>query len=138
MHSIKKLLSLVSFLLLSYPAISQSVIVNNGDTLICFKDSIVRQIILDLEKGDLCAEEKESYLRDIENLNLAIEGKDSQITNLRDVNYNLTKVVQEKNNQIQKQKDYQAKLRRQRKWNLYKGIFSGTLVGVLVGIVIAI
>jgi len=55
---------LASFLLLSFPAISQSVTIVNGDTLVCFPDSTVRQIIVDLEEGDLCKKELESYKKD--------------------------------------------------------------------------
>lgn len=138
MHSIKKWLALTSFLLLSYPAISQSVIVNNGDTLICFPDTVVRQIIEDLEKGDLCEAEKQSYIRDIENLNVAITAKDGQISNLLDVKKNLNGVIDEKNHQLDKQKQYSSKLRKQRRWNLYKGWLGGTLVGTIIGIIVTI
>jgi len=136
MHSIVKLLSLVSFLLLSFQATSQSVIASNGDTLIYIPQKIARQVIVDLEKGDLCQKELESYLRDIENLNQAITAKDGQISNLIDTKNNLNGVIEEKNSQIEKQKKYQATLRRQRRWNLYKGWMGGTIVGTVVGIII--
>jgi septal ring factor EnvC (AmiA/AmiB activator) len=138
MHSIVKLLSLISFLLLSFPAISQSVIVNNGDTLVCIPQDIVREIIVDLEKGDLCEKEKQSHLRDIESLNQVIIAKDGQISNLIDTKNNLNGVIDEKNSQIEKQKKYEATLRRQRKWNLYKGWIGGTVVGTVIGIIISI
>lgn len=136
MHSIVKLLSLISFLLLSFQATSQSVIASNGDTLIYIPQKIARQVIVDLEKGDLCQKELESYLRDIENLNQAITAKDGQISNLIDTKNNLNGVIEEKNSQIEKQKKYQATLRRQRRWNLYKGWMGGTIVGTVVGIII--
>ena len=138
MHSIVKLLSLISFLLLSFPAISQSVIVNNGDTLVCIPQDIVREIIVDLEKGDLCEKEKQSHLRDIESLNQVIIAKDGQISNLIDTKNNLNGIIDEKNSQIEKQKKYEATLRRQRKWNLYKGWIGGTVVGTVIGIIISI
>ena len=138
MHLTKKLLVLVSFLLLSFPAISQSVIASNGDTLVYIPSKIARQVIVDLEKGDLCQKELESYLRDIESLNQAITAKDGQIANLIDTKNNLNKVIDEKNLQIEKQKKYQAKLQRQRKWNLYKGWIGGTVVGTVIGIIISI
>jgi hypothetical protein len=132
------LLSLISFLLLSFPAISQSVIVNNGDTLVCIPQDIVREIIVDLEKGDLCEKEKQSHLRDIESLNQVIIAKDGQISNLIDTKNNLNGIIDEKNSQIEKQKKYEATLRRQRKWNLYKGWIGGTVVGTVIGIIISI
>jgi len=138
MHSIVKLLSLVSFLLLSFQATSQSVIANNGDTLIYIPQKIARQVIVDLEKGDLCQKELESYLRDIENLNQAITAKDGQISNLIDTKNNLNGVIDQKNSQIERQEKYQATLRRQRRWNLYKGWMGGTIVGTVIGIIIMI
>lgn len=136
MHLIKRLLSLVSFLLLSFQATSQTAIASNGDTLIYIPQKIAREVITDLEKGDLCQKELESYLRDIENLNQAIEAKDGQISNLIDTKTNLNGIIEEKNSQIEKQKKYQATLRRQRRWNLYKGWMGGTVVGTVVGIII--
>jgi predicted nucleic acid-binding Zn-ribbon protein len=132
------LLSLVSFLLLSFQATSQSVIANNGDTLIYIPQKIARQVIVDLEKGDLCQKELESYLRDIENLNQAITAKDGQISNLIDTKNNLNGVIDQKNSQIERQEKYQATLRRQRRWNLYKGWMGGTIVGTVIGIIIMI
>ena len=138
MHSILRSLSLVSFLLLSSPAISQSVIASDGDTLICIPQKIARQVIVDLEKGDLCQQELESYLKDIESLNTAIGAKNKQITNLIEAKYALEKVVDEKDKQLEEQSAYQKKLRRQRKWNLYKGWMGGTIVGTVIGIIIMI
>jgi len=136
MHSIVKLLVLVSFLLLSFQATSQTAITSNGDTLIYIPQKIARQVITDLEKGDLCQKELESYLRDIESLNQAIQAKDGQIANLLGVKVNLNGVIDQKNSQIEKQEKYQATLRRQRRWNLYKGWMGGTVVGTVVGIII--
>ena len=138
MHSIVKLLTSVSFLLLSFQATSQNVITNNGDTLVCIPQKIAREIIVDLERGDLCQKELESYLKDIQNLNQAIQAKDGQIANLLGVKDNLNGVIDEKNSQIKKQEKYQATLRRQRRWNLYKGWMGGTIVGTVIGIIIMI
>lgn len=99
---------------------------------------MVRQIIVDLEEGDLCEKEKESYLRDIESLNQALTAKDGQIANLINTKDNLNGIIDEKNAQIEKQTKYQAKLARQRRWNLYKGWFGGTIVGTVIGIIISI
>lgn len=136
MHLIKRLLSLVSFLLLSLQATSQTAIASNGDTLIYIPQKIARQVIVDLERGDLCQKELESYLRDIESLNQAIEAKDGQISNLLDTKNNLNGIIEEKNSQIKKQEKYQATLQRQRRWNLYKGWAGGTIVGTVIGIIL--
>ena len=138
MHLIKRLLVLVSFLLLSFQATSQTAITSNGDTLIYIPQKIARQVITDLEKGDLCQKELESYLRDIESLNQAITAKDGQISNLLDTKNNLNGVIDQKNFQIEKHEKYEAKLRRQRKWNLYKGWMGGTILGTVIGIIISI
>ena len=97
---------------------------------------MVRQIIEDLERGDLCAKENESYLKDIENLNQAMTAKDGQIANLIDIKNNLNGVIDEKNLQIEKQKKYQQTLQRQRMWNLYKGWAGGLTVGTVIGIIV--
>lgn len=123
---------------MSSPAISQNVITNNGDTLVCIPSKVARQVIYDLERGDLCQKELESYLRDIESLNQAITAKDGQIANLIDIKNNLNGIIDEKNLQIEKQIKYQATLQRQRRWNLYKGWVGGTIVGTVIGIIISI
>ena len=99
---------------------------------------MVREIIVDLEKLDLCEVEKESYLRDIESLNQALTAKDGQIANLVDTKNNLNGIIDQKNSQIERQEKYQATLRRQRRWNLYKGWMGGTIVGTVIGIIIMI
>ena len=99
---------------------------------------MVREIIVDLEKLDLCEVEKESYLRDIESLNQALIAKDGQIANLVDTKNNLNGIIDQKNSQIERQEKYQATLRRQRRWNLYKGWMGGTIVGTVIGIIIMI
>lgn len=93
---------------------------------------------MDLEQGELCKVEKESYLKDIENLNNAIQAKDQQITNLTKIQNNLTEVVEEKESQLQEHEVYEGKLRRQRTWNLYRGWIGGTAVGTVIGILIMI
>ena len=123
---------------MSLPAISQTVTTSNGDTLVYIPSKIARQVIVDLEKGDLCQKELESYLRDIKNLNQAITAKDGQIANLITTKDNLNEVIKEKESQIEKHKKYEATLRRQRKWNLYKGWMGGTVVGTVIGIIIMI
>lgn len=123
-------------MLLSFQATSQNVIQSNGDTLVCIPSKIAREIIVDLEKMDLCQKELESYLRDIESLNQVITAKDGQIANLIGIKDNLNGVIDQKNDQLSKQKDYAARLRKQRMWNLYKGWAGGTIVGIVLGIIL--
>ena len=67
---------------MSFPAISQSVTVVNGNTLICFPELMVRQIMVDLETGDFCQQEKQSYLRDIENFRKLMAIKEQEYENI--------------------------------------------------------
>jgi hypothetical protein len=54
------------------PLISQTVTTINKDTVICLPLSVSKQIILDLESGDLCAEELDLIKEDTANLNKKI------------------------------------------------------------------
>ena len=54
------------------PLISQTVTTINKDTVICLPLSVSKQIILDLESGDLCAEELDLIKEDTVNLNKKI------------------------------------------------------------------
>jgi hypothetical protein len=54
------------------PLISQTVTTINKDTVICLPLSVSKQIILDLESGDLCSEELDLIKEDTVNLNKKI------------------------------------------------------------------
>jgi len=54
------------------PLISQTVTIINNDTVICLPLLVSKQIVLDLESGDLCAEELELIKEDTTNLNKKI------------------------------------------------------------------
>ena len=54
------------------PLISQTVTTINNDTVICLPLSVSKQIVFDLESGDLCAEELELIKEDTANLNKKI------------------------------------------------------------------
>ena len=91
---------MASFLLMSFPAISQSVTVINGDTLICFPEPMVRQIMVDLETGDFCQQEKQSYLRDIGNLRKLMAIREQEYENTVGRLNDCKGVVKEKDLQI--------------------------------------
>jgi len=72
-------LLLISLILITSPLISQTVTTINNDTVICLPISVAKQIILDLENGDLCAKELELIKEDTFNLNKKIFYLDSTI-----------------------------------------------------------
>jgi len=72
-------LLLISLILTTSPLISQTVTTINNDTVICLPISVAKQIILDLENGDLCAKELELIKEDTFNLNKKIFYLDSTI-----------------------------------------------------------
>ena len=65
--------------MLSLPAISQSVTVVNGDTLICLPDNLTRKVIADLEAGDLCKIELASWITEAKGLREVISIQKEQI-----------------------------------------------------------
>tara|TARA_R110000803_G_scaffold36932_6_gene79515 strand:+ start:10374 stop:10823 length:450 start_codon:yes stop_codon:yes gene_type:complete len=138
MHSIVKLLSLISFLLLSFQATSQTAITSSGDTLVYLPSKTARQVIVDLERGDLCNKELESYLIDIASLNEAIQAKDGQIANFESVKTNLNAIAKEKNTQITKKDEYISYLKKAKRMNLIKGWLSGAALGALITVILTI
>ena len=138
MHSIVKLINLVGFLLLSFQATSQTAITSSGDTLVYLPSKIARQVIVDLEKGDLCKKELESYLIDIASLNKAIQAKDGQIANLESIKTNLNTIAKEKNTQITKKDEYISYLKKAKRMNLIKGWLSGAALGALITVILTI
>ena len=131
MNTIKKWLSLASFLLMSFPAISQSVTVINGDTLICFPEPMVRQIMVDLETGDFCQQEKQSYLRDIGNLRKLMVIREQEYENNVGRLNDCKGIVKEKDLQIRLKNDEIQALKREKGSNFWKG----TVLGLGTGIV---
>jgi len=128
---------LASFLLMSFPAISQSVTIVNGDTLICFPEPMVRQIMVDLETGDFCQQEKQSYLRDIENLRKLISIREKEHGNTVGRLNDCQGVVKEKNIQIQLKEDEIKALKKEKGAKFWSGIGVGAgsslaLVAVLL------
>ena len=122
---------MASFLLMSFPAISQSVTVVNGDTLICFPELMVRQIMVDLETGDFCQQEKQSYLCDIGNLRKLMVIREQEYENTVGRLNDCKGVVKEKDLQIRLKNDEIQALKREKGSNFWKG----TVLGLGTGIV---
>ena len=122
---------MASFLLMSFPAISQSVTVVNGDTLICFPEPMVRQIMVDLETGDFCQQEKQSYLRDIGNLRKLMAIREQEYENtVGRLNY-CKGVVKEKDLQIRLKNDEIQALKREKGSNFWRGAALGLGTGIV-------
>ena len=122
---------MASFLLMSFPAISQSVTVINGDTLICFPEPMVRQIMVDLETGDFCQQEKQSYLRDIGNLRKLMVIREQEYENNVGRLNDCKGIVKEKDLQIRLKNDEIQALKREKGSNFWRG----TVLGLGTGIV---
>lgn len=123
---------MVGFLLIAYPATSQSVITVKGDTLVCFPDHMVRQIIADLESGDFCIEERSSLEKSIEDYKKLVETNKAQIDNLKQRLVTYDDIFIEKQNQIElrdKEIDVLEKEKKSKFWNGFTfGIAGGSLV----------
>ena len=135
MHTIKKLLSLAGFLLIAFPATSQSVTIVNGDTLVCFPDHMVRQIIVDLEAGDFCIEERASLEKSIEDYKKLVETNKAQIDNLKQRLVTYDDIFIEKENQIAIRDKEISVLEKEKKSNFWSGLtfgVAGGSVGVLL------
>ena len=99
---------------------------------------MVRQIIEDLEKGDLCAKEVESYLIDIKNLNLAIEAKDSVIS-ISDKKIGEYKdIIKEKDTQLQKKENIITATKIAVRGRMIQSFIGGTAAGVVIGVILMI
>ena len=97
---------------------------------------MVRQIIEDLEKGDLCAKNVESYLIDIQNLNAAIAAKDTVIS-LSDKKIEEYKdIVKEKNIQLQKKENIITATKIAVRGKMIKSFIGGTATGVIIGVIL--
>lgn len=116
---------------MSFPAISQSVTVVNGDTLICFPESMVRQIMVDLETGDFCQQEKQSYLRDIENLRKLMTIREQEYQNVFGRLVDAQNIVKEKDLQIKLKVDEIQALKQEKQSNFWKGAALGLGTGVV-------
>jgi hypothetical protein len=118
------------------PAISQSVTIVNGDTLICLPDSIARKVIADLEAGDLCKKELASFTLEVKGLRDVIELQKQQIVVKDKTITGLQAVIKEKETQLEiKEKEILVHKASSRS-NYWKGLFTG--LGSGAGIVLVL
>ena len=97
---------------------------------------MVRQIIEDLEKGDLCAKNIESYLTDIKNLKNAIEAKDSVIL-ISDRKIEEYKgIIDEKNTQLDKKESIITATKIAVRGRMIKSFIGGTAAGAIIGVIL--
>jgi hypothetical protein len=116
---------------MSFPAISQSVTVVKGDTLICFPEHMVRQIMVDLETGDFCQQEKQSYLRDIENFRKLMAIREQEYENNVGRLNDCKGIVKEKDLQIRLKNDEIQALKREKGSNFWRGTALGLGTGIV-------
>jgi hypothetical protein len=97
---------------------------------------MVRQIIEDLEKGDLCAKNIKSYLTDIKNLKNAIEAKDSVIL-ISDRKIEEYKgIIDEKNTQLDKKESIITATKIAVRGRMIKSFIGGTAAGAIIGVIL--
>ena len=97
---------------------------------------MVRQIIEDLEKGDLCKTTAQSYLIDIQSLKTAIEAKNSEIGILDDKIDNYVEIGKEKDRQIEAKEKIILANKVTLRGKMFKGFVGGSLTGVVIGVVV--
>ena len=127
---------MASFLTLSLPAISQSVTIVNGDTLICLPDSVARKVIADLEAGDLCKKELASFTREATGLRDVIEIQKQQIVKKDGAIKGYQEVIAEKELQISLKEKEIAVLKSGKAANYWKGLLTG--LGTGAGLVLVL
>ena len=127
---------MVSFLMLSLPAISQSVTVVNGDTLICLPDSLTRKVIADLEAGDLCKIELASWITEAKGLRDVIDIQKEQIVVKDKTIKTLNETITEKKLQLETREKEIAVLKTDKAANYWKGLLTG--LGTGAGIVLVL
>lgn len=125
----KELTLLVSFLVMSLPSISQTVITSTKDTIICLPVEMAKLVVLDLEEGDLVRKENR-LLSDIltkTNSQVTIQ---YEIIKTKDLKIaNLESIITEKDKIISICNEEKAIIQKKVK----KSFVSGTLIGIGVG-----
>lgn len=122
--------------MLSLPAISQSVTVVNGDTLICLPDSVTRKVIADLEAGDLCKIELASWITEAKGLREVISIQKEQIIVKDKTIKALNETITEKGIQLETREKEIAVLKTGKAANYWKGLFTG--LGAGAGLVLVL
>ena len=92
---------------------------------------MVRQIMVDLETGDFCQKEKQSYLRDIENLRKLASIREQEYENTAGRLNDCQGVVKEKDLQIRLKNDEIKALKREKGSNFWKGAALGLGTGIV-------
>ena len=129
---------MVSFLILSLPAISQSVTIVNGDTLICLPDSLTRKVIADLEAGDLCKIELASWITEAKGLRSVIDIQKEQIVVKDKTIKALNETVSENKIQLELRDKEIALLKTEKSAKYWKGLFTGLGTGAGIVLVLTI
>ena len=122
--------------MLSLPAISQSVTIVNGDTLICLPDSVARKVIADLEAGDLCKVELASWVREAKGLRDVIAIQKEQIVKKDGAIKALKESIDENKVQLELRDKEIALLKTEKSAKYWKGLFTG--LGTGAGIVLVL
>lgn len=122
--------------MLSLPAISQSVTIVNGDTLICLPDSLTRKVIADLEAGDLCKIELASWITEAKGLREVISIQKEQIVIKDKTIKALNETITEKKLQLETREKEIAVLKTDKAANYWKGLLTG--LGTGAGIVLVL
>jgi hypothetical protein len=122
--------------MLSLPAISQSVTIVNGDTLICLPDSLTRKVIADLEAGDLCKIELASWITEAKGLRDVIDIQKEQIVVKDKTIKTLNETITEKKLQLETREKEIAVLKTDKAANYWKGLLTG--LGTGAGIVLVL
>lgn len=122
--------------MLSLPAISQSVTIVNGDTLICLPDSLTRKVIADLEAGDLCKIELASWITEAKGLRDVIDIQKEQIAVKDKTIKTLNETITEKKLQLEAREKEIAVLKTDKAANYWKGLLTG--LGTGAGIVLVL
>lgn len=117
---------------MSFPAISQSVTIVNKDTLVCFPDQMVRQMIVDLEEGDFCKVEVASKDNTILLKEKQIKVKDSIIVDLGQTIVNLNTKVEQKDKLIKLTEEERDNAIQEKKMAFFKGIGVGAVPSLIV------
>lgn len=129
---------MASFLMLSLPAISQSVTIINGDTLICLPDSVTRKVIADLEAGDLCKIELASWITEAKGLREVISIQKEQIVVKDKTIKALNETISENKIQLELRDKEIALLKTEKSAKYWKGLFTGLGTGAGIVLVLTI
>ncbi len=111
------------------PAISQSVIVVNKDTLVCLPETVTRKVIADLQAGDLCKIELESWIREAKGLRDVIDIQKEQIVKKDGITKALYETITEKGIQLETREKEIAVLKAGKAVNYWKGLLTGLGTG---------